>query len=1278
MRTRIAAGLAALLLAATCSTPSDPAPQPAEHSAAPSVAPPPVAPPTAPLRDVVAAPTSTARPKAQPGFQVDLVAEAPAILWPSAILALDDGSILVGEDRMDMPGPTDQPLDRVIRLAWDADGTLTKTAFASGLYAVMGLEQQDGDVFVMNMPHLTRLRDRDGDGVAEEREEILTNLGPPAPGWPGGFNDHIVSGLHFGIDGRLYVAVGDKGIPGAAGRDGSRIELRGGGVVRLRPDGTELEIVARGLRNVLDVAIDADGEMFTYDNTDDGLGWWTRATHIVPGGQFGYPWDYTRRPERTLPCMKDYGGGSPCGGLVYREAAWPAPYRGSWFHCEWGKGSLRRFELERAGSSFRIAKDEDFVTAGDVKSFRPFDVCESPDGRFLYVSDWANDGWTNPTECGRIWRVRRADDDARRPSVARPLPATTSELVAALDDPSYRQRTRAQRALARSTSAKDLAILLHAAGGSSALVPRTHALWALDEILRRADPAAADASARERTLSDIAAGPAASVPLARWLGSAGADERSALSRLLAFLKDGDPFVRRTAAESLALRLPAWRGEIEAYGCVDALLDALEHAEDRYERFAIVQALRASGATPEILGASARTQLDLIEVLRENRTEACVAMLARVVREADDESLRLRALVALADTAREPAPWDGKWWNIQPAARPPPAHTVDWAGTELALAGVRAALEDEAAAVRLAALAAIVEAEDRDGAPAIRDRFARETEESVRVAALDALGSLRDPDALALIETVLRSGPRSDDERTHAVGAATRIATPEAIGLVVAIARDERALDAQVVPCLAALGRRTEPGALAAIEQRLHAGSSAVRAAAVAAFVEARGKAGAATLEPLLADLDAAVRRAACAALGSIGGREHVPSILPLVDDDATRSAATAALARTPDARALDAYLRGLALPDNGLRLACQGAISAIRAECRATIEARHAASPLAPDVLEQVRAIYAEPQAVHAWRIVGPLPREKDAAPRIDPLRVDVASAVAGIDGRATPWIELFARADGFVDLEKTLQPASNVEAWAFATLTSARARTAQFRLGSDDTCTVWVNGVERHDFQGDRAFTADSDRFDAPLVAGANAILVRIGNSGGHWSFALKASEEPGGPLFDGEVPAAGSAHRAFARTHPGDPARGSIVFRRADGPQCIRCHVVDGAGTAVGPDLSDVALKYPRDELVDSVLEPSKRVAEGYTTLALELDDGLVAVGMLKAETKDAIELWDSTGQVRRIDPGEVVGRRTIPMSVMPDGLATLVSPEEFADLVAYLQSLKGTAAK
>src|SRR5438876_1095892 len=88
-------------------------------------------------------------------------------------------------------------------------------------------------------------------------------------------------------DGRVYVAVGDKGLFNCVGRDGKRIDMHGGGILRLRPDGTGLEIYCTGTRNILDVALDIEDDIFTYDNTDEH-DWMGRLTHMVNGGFYGY------------------------------------------------------------------------------------------------------------------------------------------------------------------------------------------------------------------------------------------------------------------------------------------------------------------------------------------------------------------------------------------------------------------------------------------------------------------------------------------------------------------------------------------------------------------------------------------------------------------------------------------------------------------------------------------------------------------------------------------------------------------------------------------------------------------------------------------------------------------------------------------------------------------------------------------------------------------------------------------------------------------------------
>jgi len=173
---------------------------------------------------------------------------------------------------------------------------------------------------------------------------------------------------------------------------------------------------------------------------------------------------------------------------------------------------------------------------------------------------------------------------------------------------------------------------------------------------------------------------------------------------------------------------------------------------------------------------------------------------------------------------------------------------------------------------------------------------------------------------------------------------------------------------------------------------------------------------------------------------------------------------------------------------------------------------------------------------------------------------------------------------------------------------------------------------------------------------------------SGGiEWALRLDRAPEP--------LAAEDEALRVQAREKPGDPARGFAVFRRESGPMCLRCHKVYGEGGDVGPDLSDLARKRTREEILEQVLAPSARIAAGFRATSFELDDGTLVTGRVRSETKERIEVWDAEGRVREIAPADVKERRESDVSAMPAGLARTLTKEEFADLVAWLMTLKGS---
>ena len=126
--------------------------------------------------------------------------------------------------------------------------------------------------------------------------------------------------------------------------------------------------------------------------------------------------------------------------------------------------------------------------------------------------------------------------------------------------------------------------------------------------------------------------------------------------------------------------------------------------------------------------------------------------------------------------------------------------------------------------------------------------------------------------------------------------------------------------------------------------------------------------------------------------------------------------------------------------------------------------------------------------------------------------------------------------------------------------------------------------------------------------------------------------------------------------------------------GVGCVRCHSAGGRGTStIGPDLTGLALKYDRAELIRSVLEPSKRIATGYQPVIVSTHDGKVLTGVVRAETDDWLELADSDAKVTSIARQDIAERRVSAVSIMPALMVESLSPAEFSDLISFLASLK-----
>jgi putative heme-binding domain-containing protein len=136
-----------------------------------------------------------------------------------------------------------------------------------------------------------------------------------------------------------------------------------------------------------------------------------------------------------------------------------------------------------------------------------------------------------------------------------------------------------------------------------------------------------------------------------------------------------------------------------------------------------------------------------------------------------------------------------------------------------------------------------------------------------------------------------------------------------------------------------------------------------------------------------------------------------------------------------------------------------------------------------------------------------------------------------------------------------------------------------------------------------------------------------------------------------------------------PGDPAAGRRLFFGQAG--CASCHMVAGAGKAVGPDLSGIARERTVDQLRDSLLQPQAEIAEGYSMVRVRLRDGAALRGFARNRTAFDLAVQDLDGRLHPLsldDVAEIAEEVSTPMP------ATQASPEELQNLLAYLSGLRG----
>ncbi len=365
-------------------------------------------------------------------------------------------------------------------------------AVGTKLYVLHTAHGPDGKATGMD---LAVLEDADGDGIADGPEKILVRNICVAKAINDRGTDHSTNGIRMGIDGWIYIAVGDFGFVDATGTDGTKLTLLGGGVARVRPDGTELELFATGTRNDYDVAIDPFMNVFSRGNTNDGGGWNIRFLHLIQSADYGYPRLFKNFATEILPALEDLGGGSGVGALFLSEPTWPEKYNNQPLMADWGRKAIYLHRLKVDGPTFTQAAEE----FAEVSQVTDLDV--DPAGQ-MFVSAWDGAGFKGDAGKGYVsrftpqgWTYRAAPDFAK---------ASPAELVALLASPSATTRFYAQQEILARPAAAALKPALAASARNAALPPasRVAALFTLAQI--ETDPRALLAFVDDEVLCEFA------------------------------------------------------------------------------------------------------------------------------------------------------------------------------------------------------------------------------------------------------------------------------------------------------------------------------------------------------------------------------------------------------------------------------------------------------------------------------------------------------------------------------------------------------------------------------------------------------------------------------------------------------------------------------------------------------------------------------------------------------------------------------------------------------
>ncbi|MEO8336219.1 MAG: hypothetical protein ABI664_14670, partial [bacterium] len=438
-----------------------------------------------------------------------------------------------------------------------------------------------------------------------------------------------------------------------------QIQHRGGAVVRVRPDGTNLEIVTVGTRNIYDVAIDPFAHVFARDNTNDGDGWDTRLHYLAPGANMGYPIMYQNFKTEHFPTLADYGPGAGVGSVWLQDPAWPAGFNNTLYTGDWTMQKIYRHTLTPKGSIYDIKQDE-FISV-----LRPSDIVLDGSSN-LYVSSLAGGQFTyNSDTVGYVVQVRStAGAPSREASV---FAATDAALVTTLNSGNALHRLHAQQELLRRPAADATVRSLRQAiaDDKRSADARAAAIFTLKQLvgIKANDALVAAATAGDPRVRETAIRALADRP----------DQLQGVSSAI-FVKalaDADPQVQIQAIHGIV--------RLGARDVASSLLPLVGSSDQGMSHLAAnaLAALDASDAALKGLDGSPAVRAGALRAIALMHEPATVTALIERLGRTSDASSRAAILHTLARLHNREGFWKGDWWTTRPQHLGPYFDPAPW-------------------------------------------------------------------------------------------------------------------------------------------------------------------------------------------------------------------------------------------------------------------------------------------------------------------------------------------------------------------------------------------------------------------------------------------------------------------------------------------------------------------------------------------------------------------------------------------------------------------------